>query len=224
MDRYEEILECFEKRLSDYSKFEEMIIQHLQDNYFALVYQSLYNQLGYEKRANNKFSTGEFKNLLLNNNFVSLINDIYRTRMSWTGIDEINKRLQNVKDFDEYESALSIFKECNATSYDNGSTVLKSAFSLGTKILHFYNPQKNPIVDSVVRANLNIKDEMTLELCLEFREAANMFVAKHHDYFTKFYKSERIGLELEKRQMISNFSIMEIFDMALYEPEIDRTI
>lgn len=218
MDRCQ-ILKCFEKRLSDYSKFEEMIIQHLQDNYFALVYQSLYNQLGYEKRVDNKFTTSEFKNLLLNNNFVSLINDIYRTRMSWNGIEEINKRLQNVKKFDDYESALRVFKGCNPTSYNNGSIVPKSAFSLGTKILHYYDPQKNPIVDSVVRANLNIKDEMTLELCLEFRKAANDFVTNYSEHFINFYKSGRIGQELEKRQMLSNFPIMEIFDMALYEPE-----
>jgi len=139
--------------------------------------------------------------------------------MSWDGIEEINKRLQTVKDFDDYGSALSIFEECNPTVYNNGAMVRKSAFSLGTKILHFYNPQKNPIVDSVVRANLNIKGEMTLELCLEFRKAANMFVAKHHDYFTKFYESKRISQELGKRQMIRNFPIMEIFDLALYEPE-----
>lgn len=217
MDR-DQILECFEKRLTDYSKFEEMIIQHIQDNYFALVYQSLYNQLGYEKRVDNKFTTSEFKNLLLNNNFVSLINDIYRTRMSWAGIEEINKRLQNVKAFDDYGSALSIFKECNPTIYNNGTIVSKSAFSLGTKILHFYNPRENPILDSVVRYNLNIKDEMTLELCLEFKEAANKFEEKH-DYFTKFYESKIISQELGKRQMISNFPIMEIFDMALYESE-----
>jgi len=83
MNRHQ-ILECFEKRLTDYSKFEEMIIRHTQDNYFALIYHSLYNQLGYEKRANNKFITSEFKNLLLNNNFVSLINDIYRTECHGT--------------------------------------------------------------------------------------------------------------------------------------------
>lgn len=197
IDRYQ-ILECFEKRLTDYSKFEEMIIQHIQDNYFALVYQSLYNQFGYEKRVDNKFTTSEFKNLLLNNNFVSLINDIYRTRMSWNGIEEINKRLQTVKDFDEYESALSIFKECNATSYNNGTIVSKSAFSLGTKILHFYNPHKNPILDSVVRYNLNIKGEMTLELCLEFKKAANNFVTNYSKYFDIFMNPRELVKSLEK--------------------------
>ena len=127
--------------------------------------------------------------------------------------------MQDAENLDDYESVLNIFEGCNPTTYKNGTVVNKNAFSFGTKILHFYNPQKNPILDSVVRTNLKIIEEMNKQLCLEFRDAAKCFTEKHKDYFDMFYSSKIISQELSKRYMTNNFSTMEIFDMALYEPE-----
>ncbi len=213
-----EILKLLETRLPDCSKFEEMVTKHIQENYFALVYQGMYNQLGYKER-NNKFNTDEFKKLLSNNNFLDFINEVYRTRLSREGVKEVSVRLQQVKSFDDYESALNTFKTCDPVTYKNGNRIKKNAFSMGTKILHFYNPNANPILDSFVRKNLRIKGEMNKNLCVEFREAAREFAIEHKEYFIHFHESDKIQQELSKRHMTDNFPIMEILDMALYEPE-----
>jgi hypothetical protein len=60
---------------------------------------------------------------------------------------------------------------------------------------------------------------MDKKLCIEFREAAREFTQLHHDYFVFLNASENIRKELAKRHMTSDFPIMEILDMALYEPE-----
>lgn len=99
--------------------------------------------------------------------------------MSREGIKETSRRLHQVKDFDDYEGSLEILKACDTVTYKNGNEIRKDAFSLGTKILHFYNPDENPILDSVVRTNLKIKGEMDKKLCLEFREAAREFAKKN---------------------------------------------
>ncbi|WP_342304936.1 hypothetical protein [Methanolobus sp. ZRKC5] len=217
MDRVQ-ILKRLETRLPSCSKFEEMVIKHLQENYFAFVYQAMYIQLGYKER-NNKFTNQEFKELLSNNNFVDFINEVYRTHLSWEGVKEVKNRLQQVEDFDDYVSSLQAFESCDPITYKNGKEIQKNAFSFGTKILHFYNPDENPILDSFVRTNLKIKGEMDKDLCIEFREGAREFAQLHHDYFVYFNESENIRQELAKRHMTSDFPIMEIFDMALYEPE-----
>lgn len=139
--------------------------------------------------------------------------------MSWEGLNEISRQLQHVEDFDDYASSLDIFETCDPATYKNGNEIKKNAFSLGTKVLHFYNPNENPILDSFVRTNLKIKGEMNKKLCLEFREAAREFAKKHENYFTHFTKSDNIRRELVKRHMTNEFPTMEILDMALYEPE-----
>ncbi len=212
----EDIIERLEARFSTYEKFEKCILKHIYKKYFPFVYQSLYNQLGYDKLKNNKFTTSEFKTLLSENNFLNLVNEIYRTRLSKNASKEIRTRLREVDNFDDYESVLHIFKRCNQIEYKNGRVILKNAFSFGTKLLHFYNPEENPILDSVVRENLRI-GEMNRELCLEFRRATKYFVEKHRDYFDMFCESKNIAQELEKRHMTNKFPKMEIIDMALYE-------
>lgn len=214
------IIELLEKRLSSYEIFEKMILLHLRDNYFSLVYQSLYNQLGYKNFDGNKFTTSDFKDLISRNNFLDLVNEIYRTRLSRKGVGIIGNRLQNIENFDDYETSINVFEECNPTNKD-GTVICKNAFSFGTKILHFYNPQENPILDSKVRDNLKIKDEMNKKLCLEFRDAAKNFTEKHSEYFNIFHSSKTISEALTKRHMTDNFSTMEILDMALYEERPD---
>ncbi|SET02432.1 hypothetical protein SAMN04488587_2007 [Methanococcoides vulcani] len=201
-----------------------MIQLHLRVNYFSFVYQSFYNQIGYDNNEKKRFTSNEFQKFVINTNFLDLINEIYRTRLSKKGIKIISERLQEVEHFDDYYNAISIFEACNPTKYANGNLKSKNAFSFGTKVLHFYDPKHNPILDSEVRKNLGIKVEMNKSLCIEFREAANSFVKKHRDYFDKFYESDTIAQELEKRHMNINFSNMEILDMALYEPENKLTI
>lgn len=68
-----------------------------------------------------------------------------------------------------------------------------NAFSLGTKLLHFYNPEENPILDSIARNNLKI-DDMSCEVCLCFKEAANEFIKSHQDYFKSFHSSRVLFL------------------------------
>ncbi|MBU4372951.1 MAG: hypothetical protein KJ714_00625 [Euryarchaeota archaeon] len=119
--------------------------------------------------------------------------------------------------FDDYETALKAFENCNPKKNKNGKLIYASALSMGTKVLHFYDPEENPIFDSIVRKkeNLNI-NEITYDICMYFQQAANDFVRKHNDYFENFYKSECIKDELKKRHMTNDFPKMWIMDMALY--------
>ena len=208
------ILQNLEKRLPNYEKFEETVLANIQSSYFPLIYQSIYNQLGYERFPDGKFTSDQFKKLLVDNNFLGLVNDIYRTRLSEQGLNEISNRLHEVDNFEDYEYVLQKFEYCNPATY-KGNEVKKSAFSFGTKLMHFYNPEKNPILDSAVRDNLNL-GEMDLELCFEFKKATNSFAENHNDYFGRLKASQRVLQELEKRHMTNQFPKMQIIDMALY--------
>lgn len=210
------ILQKLEKRLPNYEMFEEKIRANICSSYFPLLYQSLYSQLEYERLSSRKFTTSQFKTLLIENKFLELINDIYRTRLSEEGLKEISNRLLEVDNYEDYYCALQKFEGCNPAMY-KGKIIKKSAFSLGTKLLHYYNPEENPILDTYVRDNLKL-DEMDLELCLVFKKAANSFVEKHSDYFSSFYASPLISHELKKRHMTIRFPKMQIIDMALYWP------
>jgi len=211
------ILQNLQKRLPNYEKFEETVLANIQSSYFPLIYQSLYNQLGYIRCPDGKFTTDQFKKLLTDNNFLGLVNDIYRTRLSEQGLNEISNRLHEVDNFEDYECVLRKFEYCNPTTY-KGNEVIKSAFSFGTKLIHFYNPEQNPILDSAVRDKLNLGG-MNLELCLEFKKAINSFAEKRGDYFKELYASQRILQELKKRHMTNQFPKMQIIDMALYESD-----
>lgn len=212
-----EIAKNIENCLKNYETFENNIIYSITHNYFPFVYQSVYKQLGYEKLASRKFTSPEFKIFLKNNNFLDFVNGIFITRLSNNGLNEIRERLYDPDlNFDDYKSALKKFEKCNPKKDKKGEFHNASAWSLGTKVLHFYNPEENPILDSRVREYLDI-DDMTYDICVHFREATNGFVEKHKDYFENFYKSERIKDELKKRRMTNDFPKMWIMDMALYE-------
>ncbi len=212
-----EIAKNIETCLKNYETFENRIIYSIEHNYWPLVYQGLYKQLGYEKLASRKFTSPEFKIFLKNNNFLGFVNEIYRTRLSNDGLKIIFELLGDPNlNFDDYESALKAFEKCNPKKDKNGEIHDTNAWSFGTKVLHFYNPEENPILDSLVRTNLHIVD-MTYDICIYFQKATNDFVREHNDYFENFYKSERIKYELKKRHMTTDFPKMEIMDMALYE-------
>jgi len=136
----EVILQKLEKRLPSYEKFEEVVIRNICSSYFPLIYQSLYNQLGYEGFSDRKFTTNQFKKLLVDSNFLGLVNDIYRTRLSEEGLKEILNRLLKVNNFDDYQCVLQMFKGCDTARY-KGNDIKKSAFSFGTKLMHFHNPE-----------------------------------------------------------------------------------
>jgi len=135
------ILQSLQKRLPNYEKFEERVIANIQSSYFPLIYQSLYNHLGYERFPDERFTTDLFKKLLVDNNFLGLVNDIYRTRLSAEGFKKISNRLLEISDFDDYQYVLQQFKGCDKARY-KGNEIQKNAFSFGTKLMHLYNPKK----------------------------------------------------------------------------------
>lgn len=212
--KQEEIYLKIETRLPDYDIFENAIMKSIHENYFILVYQSIYNQIGYDNFSNQKFNTEDFKSFLTKNNFVDFVNEMYRTRISSKGMENIRHLVQQVDSFDDYEKALMIFEKSDRRNL-NGKVIKPSPWSFGTKLLHFYNPQENPILDTIVRDNLKI-GYMDAKVCMEFRKAANCFINKHDDYFDKIAKSENIKKELEERYIPIPFSKMGLLDMALY--------
>ena len=62
--------------------------------------------------------------------------------------------------------------------------------------MHFYYPEENPILDSVVRDKLDLGDK-SYELCIKFHITANDFVKKYEDYFEKFTESKTIRHKFE---------------------------
>ena len=88
-----DVLEKLEMCLNDYKTFEDYIIKCIEKNYYPLVYQSLYVQLGYENLKHNKFENSVFKKLVKQCNFLDLVNEIYRTRLSKEGIRKITDRI-----------------------------------------------------------------------------------------------------------------------------------
>jgi len=214
MSQEEMIFKKIDKKIGDFEKYEDRIIAHVQSGYFPLIYQCLYERIIPAKCS--KFSTENFK-ILLDNNYLRLLNDIYRTRLSKNGLDIVSNRLQEVNNFDDYKSVLHLFEECNPIKYKNGHKDPKNAFSLGTKVLHTYNPEENPILDSVVRKNLRIGD-MNQELCLEFKKAMNRFANGHEEYFSRVNHNS-IKDALREFHLKPNFPKMKLLDMAiLYKP------
>lgn len=211
----EQILRQLEDILPDSQVFENIILKNIRENYFPFLSHSLYSQLNYSNPQNRKFTTEEFKKLLNKNHFLFLVNDVYRTRVSNKGLKIITDKLNEADNFDNYRSSITIFEDCNPRRQKNGENTYTNAFSLGTKILHFYNPEENPIMDSVVRTNLKI-DYISCEICYNYRDAARKFVRKHPDYFNNFRSSNVIISELKERGITTSFPNMAILDLALY--------
>lgn len=190
--------------------FENGIITHIQTNHFPLIYQCLYRRIMPDGKL--QFTTEQFKKLL-NQNYLELLNDIYSTRLSNKGINNVSKELNKVKDFDNYDEVLKLFKDCNPRKIKNGQKPV-NAFSFGTKVLHTYNPEENPILDSVIRKTLKIKN-MDICSCADFKEAMTRFAKKHDDYFRSFENNDIVKAEFEKYNLKANFPKMKILDMAL---------
>ena len=207
----EEILKKIRSLIPDFKTFEDRIIAHAQNDHFPLIYQCLYERIMPPNQS--QFSTANFKKLL-HNNYLWLLNDIYRTRISKKAFDIILERLDKVKDFNEYEVVLKQFKGCNPRENKNAN-----AFSLGTKVLHTYNPEENPILDSKVRKELKIYyRDFNIELCLDFKKAMNHFANEHKEDFL-CENINRIKDEFKKFHLKPKFPKMKILDMALYHNE-----
>lgn len=207
---YKKILEKIELMIPNPETFMKNVKKHIQHEYFPLIYQCLYERI--MPKGCHKFSTEKFKKLL-KNDYLRLINDIYRTRLSNKAFPDILKRLQSVQSFDRYEDVLKIFENCNPRNHKR-----INAFSFGTKVLHTYNPEENPMLDSVVRKNLRINNEMSIDLCLYFKKAISEFSDRHKDYFSneniKVLKEEFAAFNLKP-----NFPKMKMLDMALYQTD-----
>jgi len=163
-----------------------------------------------------KFSTEDFK-IVLNNNYLRLLNDIYSTRLSNGAFRNILNRLEKIKDFGVYEIVLAQFHKCNPKKNGNAN-----AFSFGTKVLHTYNPEENPILDSVVRENLGI-GKMNLDFCLDFKKAMNCFVNKHEEYFSCVNQC-RVKDVFREFHLKPDFPKMKLLDMAImYRPLPQRS-
>ena len=211
----EELILKIEEKIPKSDTFEKRIIYHIQKEYFPLIYQCLYERIMPADHA--KFSTEEFKELLLKNNYLELLNDIYRTRLSKGAFPIISERLEEVKDFDDYKNVLKQFEGCNPRKNRKAN-----AFSFGTKVLHTYNPEENPILDSVIRDNLGITYQLDIDLCVNFKKAMNRFANKHEEYFL-FENNNRIKDEFKKFHLKPKFPKMKILDMALYHKKEDGT-
>lgn len=158
-----------------------------------------------------QFSTEDFKEIL-NVKLLKLLNDIYRTRLSDKAYNIIFERLEEVKDFNDYEAVLKQFKECNPRK--NGKT---DALSFGTKLLHTYNPEENPIFDSIIRRNLGIKEQLDIDLCVKFKNAMNRFAEEHKEYFILCENSARVKDEFKNSLLNTHFPKMKMLDMAIYK-------
>ncbi|MFA5396949.1 MAG: hypothetical protein WC346_13150 [Methanogenium sp.] len=197
------IFQKLQNYLPDYKTFEARIITNIQDSYFPFVYQSIYMQLGYTNLSTPRFNIMQFKHILKYNNFLLLVNDIYRTRVSTAGLIELTNRLLDLDSFDNYQLVIQKFEACDPVIY-KGKQINRNAFSLGTKIMHFYNPETNPILDSIVRDNLNLGD-MDYVTCIEFNKAMNSFATCYSDYFKRLIRSENVLQLLNDRGMTSQF-------------------
>ncbi len=205
MSQQEKIMEKIEDLIPNHKKFEERVVTHIQKGYFPLIYQCLYERVmpaGYSK-----FSTEDFKKLLRDNHYLVLLNYIYGTRLSNEAFEIILDRLEEIKDFDDYNNVLKQFKKCNPRK-----NRMANAYSLGTKVLHTYNPEENPILDSVIRTNLKIKYQPDVELCVNFKKAMNQFANEHKEYFS----CDGIKEEFNKLHLKPKFPKMKLLDMALY--------
>ena len=202
----EEILKKIKNLIPDFETFEDRVIAHLKKGYFPIIYQCLYERFMPADRS--QFSTEDFKKIL-SITYLKLLNDIYRTRLSDKAFPRISKRLEEVKDFDDYKNVLKQFEGCNPRK--NGKV---NAFSFGTKVLHTYNPEENPIFDSVVRENLGIAYQLDIDLCMNFKKAMNRFANKHEEYFL-FEYNNRIKDEFKKFHLKPMFPKMKILDMVL---------
>jgi hypothetical protein len=203
----DEIFKKIKKEIGSFEKFEGNIKKHTKKEHFPLIYQCLYEHLRYP------LSTEEFKRLLLKDHYLEIINDVYRTRVSNKSLRIISKRLEKAIDFNEYKVALDKFSR---NSKFDDKKLDKNAYSLGTKVLHTFNPEENPILDKVVRDSLKLGNKIDLELCINFKDAMNTFAEEHKDFFTSNRLKNVHGV-FEEYDLNPGFPKMKLLDMAIYK-------
>ena len=184
------------------------------DNYFQFIYQ--YVQSDISRILTEEKNVENWKSLFYKNNLLELLNDIYRTRLSKKGIIALRDKLLIHNDWDNYYETLSLFLKINP-SIRSGMTIMKNALSLGTKVLHTYDPNKNPIMDDIILTNLDFKKESTIygiDFCVYMKDAFNMFYDEHHEYFD--FPSD-LQSYLRDINIVVNIPIMKILDITLYK-------
>ncbi len=202
------ILNKIKKIIPDNKTFEARIIRHVDNTHFPLIYKCLYKRFMLHGRT--KFTTVKFKRLL-KHNYLYVLNDIYRTRLSEGAFNIIIRRIDDI-DFENYRESLGIFIKCNPRK---NRKIPTDALSLGTKALHTFNPEVNPILDSRIRKNLGIKENLDIELCVAFKNAMNQFVNGNSDFFSLFKESPKIKKKFLEYNIEIEFPKMKILDMAI---------
>ena len=205
----DEILKKIEKIIPNSATFNKRIIEHIKTEHFPLIYQSLYEHINHHQESE------EFKTLLLKQHYLEIINDVYRTRLSKKGVELIKQKLEEVSDFKKYNEVIEKFAKCNFSNKKKKKPD-KDAFSLGTKVLHTFNPDENPILDSVIRKQLKLGNIIDSKLYRNFREAMNNFVVNNPDCFSK-NNLKKLNNEFKKYNLKPDFPKMKLLDMALYE-------
>jgi len=225
--------------------FEQNVCDYFNTNYFQYLYQSLYYSLyisltnysncpaGYLNKLNRLFSKKiKFNDLFTNNNFIMLLNDIYSTRLSSVGIDNLKNKLKNYTNWSDYEGTLQLFQKCNPTKNSN-----KDAISLGTKVLHVYDPMNNPIVDGVILKTLDLKklyDNNALIFCVNFQSCVIKFSDNKSDYFELSKETKTYLKKISINHMIPRMKLLDIsllddtglmyFKARYYDPAVGRFI
>jgi len=202
------ILEKINILIPDYRVFEIKLANHIRENHFPILYQHLYPYLTFSEKR--KLRTDDFK-MLLHRNCLRLLNDIYKTRLSEDAFDEILKRLDRIDDFTNYRIVLNAFENCNPRKTGD-----VNALSLGTKVLHTYAPNSNPILDIRIRQRVLMNASIDINMCCVFKEAMNSFADAHESYFA-IEKSSVIVEVLRHHRLTPYFPRMKILDMVLLE-------
>lgn len=150
--------------------------------------------------------------------FLRGFNKIYSTRVSSEDLKKIEVRLREmrigkIESTDSYKEILKCFVREN----ENHSLDLnKNALSLGTKFLHHLDPEKNPIVDSVIAQRLGI-GSLSVNKCLEVRQKYNQYIKKEEALFAQIRKKPKVLSACYERGIeISKISNMKLLDIALY--------
>lgn len=210
-----------EKILFSKETFCIRVKEYFKDNYFQFLYQNYQRNITYILSNKKHKDINQWKKLFSDNHLLELLNDIYRTRLSKKGIDELKGKIIQHNDWNDYDATLKLFEGIIQVEKadDRGSPVemRKNAFSLGTKVLHTFDPDHNPIIDNVILTTLDLKGQMGkdgIPFCLQLRNAFNTFAHENQDYFNL---SSELECYLQSINIDIDIPTMKMLDIALYK-------
>ncbi|MBF0121267.1 MAG: hypothetical protein HQK79_20730, partial [Desulfobacterales bacterium] len=196
--------------------FWEKIKAYFTDNYFQFIYQYLQKNINLIVDRDIE----KWKRLFSENNLLSLLNDIYRNRLSKKGMINLQSEILKHDNWDDYSDTLKLFIAINPVKVkkeNNSQTIMKNALSLGTKVLHTYNPYENPIIDDVILNNLVLKKEFAkhgIEFCNDLKEGFNNFAKNKSSYFKL---PEELQIYLKNINIETDIPTMKMLDIALFQ-------